>query len=124
MHSHLASVTNWGIHTLLAELGVCRTLQSIIELECPLESLIACCCRFGGSCARYVKADLPLLNSSSSANVLIILAVGISLAVLGGVLLALAAAIIVRQRRQLRGYRRMPRSAHTFLSHSCPHAVV
>lgn len=53
-----------------------------------------------------MKADLPLLDSTSSANVLVVLAIGISLAVLGGLLLAVAVVIIVRQRRQLRSMRK------------------
>lgn len=53
-----------------------------------------------------MRADLPLLNSTSSANVLVVLAIGIALAVLGALLLAIAVVIIVRQRRQLRSLRR------------------
>ena len=63
--------------------------------------------RFGGTCARYVKADLPLLNETSSANVLVILGIGIGLMVIGVGLLLLAVVVILRQRRQLRNLRRL-----------------
>lgn len=63
--------------------------------------------RSGLQCGRYIKADLPLLNATSSASVVAVLAVGISLAVLGALLLGLAVLIIVRQQRQLRSYRRL-----------------
>ena len=69
-------------------------------------SLRASSCRFGASCARYVKAGLPLLDSTSSANVLVVLATGIALAVLGALFLVIAVFVIIRQRRQLMSLRR------------------
>lgn len=53
-----------------------------------------------------MKADLPLLDSTSSANVLVVLAIGIALAVLGALLLVIAVVIIIRQRKQLKSLRR------------------
>ena len=83
-----------------------KTVSSAMLGHFMLPSLPGIVCRYGSSCARYVKADLPLLNSTSSANVLVVLAIGIALAVLGALLLIIAVLIIIRQRRQLKSLRR------------------
>lgn len=62
-----------------------------------------------------MRAELPLLNSTSSANVLVVLAIGIALAVLGALLLAIAVAIILRQRKQLLRMSRNRQSFHEIL---------
>ena len=60
-------------------------------------------CRYGTTCARYVRADLPLLDAQSShaASVLVVLAISIALFVLAAILLAIAVVIIIQQRRKL-----------------------
>lgn len=65
-------------------------------------------CRYGGSCARYVKADLPILDAQSSraASVLVVLGIGIALIVIAVILLAIAIIIIVHQRHKMAEARR------------------
>ena len=66
--------------------------------------------RSGKLCARYVRADLPLLNLQSRAGLNSVLGLGIALAVIGAVALVAVAVIAMRVRRRSR-YKRAPVTA-------------
>ncbi|KAK9815540.1 hypothetical protein WJX72_005402 [[Myrmecia] bisecta] len=88
----------------LSAVGICQCYFGYGGADCSL------CAdgymKSGGVCARYVRAQLPLLNAQSGkAGVYVILAVGIGMSVLGAIFLGLAGFVIHRQRRQIRYYK-------------------
>lgn len=66
--------------------------------------------RSGKLCARYVRADLPLLDLQSRAGLNSVLGLGIALAVIGAAALVAVAVIAMRMRRRSR-YKRAPVTA-------------
>lgn len=66
--------------------------------------------RSGKLCARYVRADLPLLDLASRAGLNSVLGIAIALAVLGAAALVAVAFIALRMRRRSR-YKRAPASS-------------
>lgn len=82
-----------------------------------------CCCRYGSTCARYVKADLPLLDAASSraaSAFTTVLVIGIVLIIIAAALLVIAVIIIIHQRRRLAEFRTLTAfpCAHLPLHHS------
>ena len=64
-------------------------------------------CRASGICARYVKADLPLLDAQSShASVFVALAVVAGIGVLSFLFLIISVAIIWQMRKRLQNLER------------------
>jgi len=61
-------------------------------------------------CARYVRADLPLLDQASRAGLNSVLGVGVALAVIGAAALVGAALVAMRMRKRAR-YKRAPVAA-------------
>lgn len=68
---------------------------------------LPCRHRSGKLCARYVRADLPLLDLASRAGLNSVLGIAIALAVLGAAALVAVAFIALRARRRSR-YKRAP----------------
>jgi hypothetical protein len=80
--------------------------------------------RSGALCARYVRADLPLLDQASRAGLNSVLGVGVALAVIGAAALVGAALVAMRVRKRAR-YKRAPVGAapDACARGSCPRAA-
>lgn len=81
----------------LAELKICQTTLRInLPPNCLLQADLCCRVTATGPCVRNIKTALPPLDRAGAASLYVVLAIGISLGVLGLIALCIAGCLAYR----------------------------